>query len=198
MPTQDVRADTRRRLLDGLAQSIREKGLRSTQIIDIVRNARVSNRTFYECFADKEACFTELIEEWMLAILEIVQAALDPEAPWDEQVDTTVEAYLAALAENPALTVTVTRELPALGTRGAALQENDIDRMATFLMEMTRGPGMRRAGVEPITLGTAVMLIGGIAEIVDRAAREGQPTESVGQTIKTVVKRVIGPSVEPR
>jgi AcrR family transcriptional regulator len=197
MATQGVRADTRRRLLDGLAQSIREKGLRGTQITDIVRNARVSNRTFYECFADKESCFTELIEEWMLAILEIVRAALDPEAPWDEQVDTTVETYLAALAENPAMTVTVTRELPALGTRGAALQENDIDRMATFLMEITRGPAMRRAGVEPITLDTAVMLIGGIAEIVDRAAREGQPTESVGQTIKTVVKRVIGPRAQP-
>jgi AcrR family transcriptional regulator len=198
MATQGVRADTRRRLLDGLAQSIREKGLRGTQITDIVRNARVSNRTFYECFADKESCFTELIEEWMLAILEIVQAALDPEAPWDEQVDTAVETYLAALAENPAMTVTVTRELPALGTRGAALQEKDIDRTATFLMEMTRGPAMRRAGVEPITLDTAVMLIGGIAEIVDRAAREGQPTESVGQTIKTVVKRVIGPRPQPR
>ncbi|MFF5965158.1 TetR/AcrR family transcriptional regulator [Streptomyces collinus] len=198
MPTQGVRADTRRRLLDGLAQAIRDKGLRGTQITDIVRNARVSNRTFYECFPDKESCFTELIEEWMLAILEIVQAALDPEAPWDEQVDTTVETYLAALAENPAMTVTVTRELPALGARGAVLQENDIDRMATFLMEMTRGPAMRRAGVEPITLDTAVMLIGGIAEIVDRAAREGQPSESVGQTVKTVVKRVIGPSAHPR
>ena len=49
------RADFRRRLLAGLEQSIQEVGLQQTQIGDIVRNARTSNRTFDQCFADKEA-----------------------------------------------------------------------------------------------------------------------------------------------
>jgi AcrR family transcriptional regulator len=185
--------DAHRRLLDGLATAIREKGLRQTQINDIVRHARVSKRTFYECFADKEACFAELIEEWSLGLLAVAEAALDPHAPWEEQVDATVDAHLAALDADPALTVTITRELPAMGARGAALQEQDIDRLAQFLMDATRGPAMRHAGIEPVTLDTAVMLIGGIAEVVDRATREGRPAASVAATIKTVIKRVIGP-----
>lgn len=188
---QDINADARRRLLDGLAHSIGEKGLRGAQVTDIVRHARLSKRTFYQCFADKESCFLELIEEWMLGLHVVIKKALDPQAPWDQQVDMTVDAWLAALTHNPAMAVTITRELPALGARGAALQENDIDRFATFLMEATRGPTMRRAGVEPIAFDIAVMLIGGIAEVVDRATRAGLPPQSVGQTVKTVIKRVI-------
>src|SRR5436309_3282404 len=58
----------RQRLLDGLRQAIREQGLPQLTISDIVRNARTSKRTFYECFADKDACLVELAEEWAGAL----------------------------------------------------------------------------------------------------------------------------------
>jgi len=187
------RADFRRRLLLGLEQSIREVGLQRTQIGDIVRNARTSNRTFYECFPDKAACFAELIDEWSRETSVAVQAAIDPEASWDRRIDQSVDAYIGILATKPELTVTVTRELPALGARGIELQEEDIDRYVELLMEMTRDPGMRETGVLPVDAWTAAMLIGGVAEIIDRANREGRPLESVAGTIKRVIKRVVGP-----
>src|SRR5437016_2311545 len=40
----------RRRLLDGLAESIITRGYRSTTIAEIVSHARTSRRTFYEHF----------------------------------------------------------------------------------------------------------------------------------------------------
>ena len=103
----------------------------------------------------------------------------------DERIDQSVNAYLGFLAREPELTVTVTRELPALGSRGIALQEEDIDRYVGLLMEMTRNPGMSDAGVEPVDAWTAAMLIGGVAEILDRAIREGKPVESVGADDQT-------------
>ncbi len=184
----------RRRLLDGLAESIRQKGLQGTQIADIVANARTSRRTFYECFANKEACFEELIDEWGEEILAAVEAAVDPEAPWEEQVEATVDSYLGALARDPVLTVTVTRELPALGARGVEWQVRDIDRYVDLMVRLTRGATMRREGIEPVSTEAAVMLIGGVAEVLDRANREGKAPESVAETIKTVVKKVIGPA----
>lgn len=187
------RADFRRRLLDGLEQSIREVGLQQTQIGDIVRNARTSNRTFYECFPDKEACFAELIDEWSRETSVAVQAAVAPDAPWDRRIDQSVDAYIGILATKPELTVTVTRALPALGARGIELQEEDIDRYVGLLMETTRTQVMRDAGVTPLDAWTAAMLIGGVAEIIDRANREGKPLESVAPTIKRVIKLVIGP-----
>ena len=44
-----------RRLLDGLAASIRQKGLSRTQVSDIVGHARASRRTFYKHFPDKDS-----------------------------------------------------------------------------------------------------------------------------------------------
>jgi AcrR family transcriptional regulator len=187
------RSDFRTRLLAGLEQSIREVGLQQTQIGDIVRNARTSNRTFYECFASKEACFAELIDRWSREISDEVEAAVDPESPWDQQVDQTVDAYVGILATKPELSVTITRELPSMGLRGVELQEEDIDRYARLTMAMSRNPGHARAGVAPVDFWTALMLIGGIAEVLDRANREGKPPGSVAGTIKSVIKRVIGP-----
>src|SRR5436305_8285476 len=94
------KSDFRARLLAGLAESIAEKGLHRTQISDIVRHARTSRRTFYECFADKESCFVELVEAANASILDEMRVAVDPGAPWDAQVDQAIESYLEALSRN--------------------------------------------------------------------------------------------------
>ena len=57
----DVASPFRRRLLDGLAASIGERGYRDTTVADIVRHARTSKRTFYGEFSSKEECFIELL-----------------------------------------------------------------------------------------------------------------------------------------
>ena len=48
-------------MLDGLADSIGERGYRDTTVADIVRHARTSKRTFYDQFSSKEECFIELL-----------------------------------------------------------------------------------------------------------------------------------------
>jgi AcrR family transcriptional regulator len=186
-------SEFRQRLLDGLALSIRDIGLQRTQITDIVRNARTSNRTFYECFPNKAACFIELIDQWAEEVHRAVVAAIEDDADWDTQVDQTVDAYLEIISEKPELTVTLTRELPSLGDRGVEQREEDIDRYVVLMMDTTRNESARRAGVEGVDRETAAMLIGGFAEILDRAIREGKPPSSVGATAKQVIKRAVGP-----
>ena len=79
--------DHRERLLEALADAIRERGLRGTQIADIVRRARTSRRTFYECFEDKESCFVALVREATTQMLATIEDSIDPEAPWNVQID---------------------------------------------------------------------------------------------------------------
>jgi AcrR family transcriptional regulator len=185
--------DRRGRLLEGLAQSVREKGLQRTQIADVVRHAHTSRRTFYECFADKESAFVELIRESSIAIRGLVEAAVDPRAPWAEQIDGALDAYFAALSSDPALVATISRELPTLGERGAALQHEGVERFAQLVVRLTGGPEMRRAGVRTVTLEEAAMLMGGIAELVARAVHEDRPLAEAAGTAKTVIKAAIGP-----
>lgn len=187
-----AREDYRRRLLDGLAASIRERGLQQTQVGDIVRNARTSNRTFYECFPDKETCFAELVEEWAGEIVDTVTAAIDPAALWEHQLDQGIETLLGVLADDPAMTVTVTRDLPTLGARGIQIQEEDIDRYVDLLMTLTRGPAMRQQGIEPLSREVALMLVAGATEVVNRTIREGRPLDSVAPAVKRIFKLVVG------
>jgi AcrR family transcriptional regulator len=176
-----------------LAQSVREKGLQHTQIADVVRHARTSRRTFYECFTDKESAFVELIRESSIALRGLVEAAVDPRAPWEEQIDGALDAYFTALSGDPTLVATVSRELPTLGKRGAALQHEGVERFAQLVVQLTRGPAMRRAGVRAVTLEEAAMLMGGIAELVARAVHEDRPLSEAARTAKTVIKAAIGP-----
>jgi AcrR family transcriptional regulator len=185
------RSDFRERLLVGLAASIREKGLQGTQISDIVRHARTSRRTFYECFPDKESCFLELIEESTQAILEHVGAAVDPAAPWTTQVDQAVGAYLDALAGDPALIVTISRELPALGTRGAAYLHDSIERFAELLIRLIASS--QTGGTAAIRIEEAVMLTGGVAELVGRASTRGEDLRALAPPIERVIKAALDP-----
>jgi AcrR family transcriptional regulator len=186
-------AGHRERLLFGLAESIREKGFWGTKISDVVRHARTSRRTFYEHFPDKEACFLELVEATTGQLLADVQAAVDAAASWDEQVDRAVDAYIASLTEDPAMAVTLTRELPALGGRGVAVQRRGIERFAELCVRLVDTAEFRRAGVAPVSLDTALMLVGGLNQIVVHTVERGDALERVGPAAKDVIKAVLDP-----
>jgi AcrR family transcriptional regulator len=181
------------RLLEGLASAIREKGFRGTKIADIVAHARTSRRTFYECFADKETCFLELVDRTARELIEHVEAAVDPGASWTEQVDQAVDAYIEALAADPAITVALARELPALGGRGVAVQRQEIERFAALCIRLSDTEEFRRAGVVPVPMDTAIMLVGGLNETLVHVVERGDELERVGPVAKDVIKAVLDP-----
>jgi AcrR family transcriptional regulator len=183
----------RERLMEALAGCIRERGLRATQIADIVRVAHTSRRTFYECFPDKESCFVELVREATTQLLDAIEASVDPAAPWEGQVDQALATNLAALAEDPAVTATISRELPALGLRGAAVQRENIERYAGLVVRLVQSTRMRSAGVREVSLETAVMLVGGLNELVVHAIAHEQPLATVAAVAGDVIKAVLAP-----
>jgi AcrR family transcriptional regulator len=185
--------DHRERLLQALAEAIRERGLRGTQIADIVRRARTSRRTFYECFEDKEACFVALVREATTQMLATIEASIDPAAPWNVRIDQAIDIYVQALAQDPAMTATISRELPALGLRGAAVQREGIERYAAFMVRMLGSETGQSARVIVPSRETAVMLLGGVNELVIHAVDHGEPLSTVAEVAKDVIKAVIDP-----
>lgn len=108
------------RLLDGLAKAIAEKGYAATTIADIVRHARVSKRTFYENFADKEACFLASYRAVTERLMTTITYAVDANGAWQQQLDAAARAYLHLLEENPALTQTFLVEIHAAGPKASS------------------------------------------------------------------------------
>ena len=93
----DHAGDHRLRLLEGMAAAVNEKGYAATTIADVVRHSRVSKRTFYEHFADREACFLACYAHGSELALGAVAAAAGRGGPWPERVRAATRAYLAIL-----------------------------------------------------------------------------------------------------
>ena len=167
------------RLLDGLAASIQERGYRETTVADIVRGARTSKRTFYDHFSGKEECFAELLAANNEVLVDALVAAVDPDAPWREQVRCAVGAYVHFIEANPAITLSWIRELPALGESARPMLRRSLSRLASTLVALSANPGFRRDGVQPMAPAVAVILLGGLRELTAQTVEDGEPVAGI-------------------
>ena len=86
-----------------MAHAVAAKGYGDTTIADIVREASVSRRTFYEHFATKAECLIALYEAASHNALKVLRDAIHPEHEWRTQVERALSAYLGTMASNPVL-----------------------------------------------------------------------------------------------
>ena len=161
----DAEHPFRRRLLDGLADSIAERGYRDTTIADIVRHARTSKRTFYREFSGKEECFIELLRTANEEMIAQIKAAVDPEAFWQDQIQQAIDAYVDSIESRPAVTLSWIRELPALGAAVRSVQRQGIVQLTEMLEVITSDAGFRRAGIPTASPQLSVILLGGLREL---------------------------------
>lgn len=178
MATDQAAADAgadpfRDRLLDGLAASIAERGYRDTTVADIVRHARTSKRTFYGHFATKEQCFVDLLRANNEALIARIRTAVDPDDEWEQQIRQAVGAYVDHIVARPAITLSWIRELPGLGAVATPLHRWAMERLTDLLVDLTAGPGFRRAGIAVIARPLAVVLLGGLRELTALVVEDG-------------------------
>ncbi|MGH2959253.1 MAG: TetR/AcrR family transcriptional regulator [Solirubrobacterales bacterium] len=185
----------RARLIAGLADAIREKGLANTQISDIVRHAHASRTTFYRCFEDKDACFVALAEAMFEDTRRRVADAIDITAKWEEQVDQAVDAFLTILDEDRAVTVTFSNDLPMLGARGAQLRADSNEKYGELALALVHNPVVKEqvGDVSHITIEKTIMLMSGFEGLINRAVRRGDDLRTLAPTAKDVMKRVFAP-----
>jgi AcrR family transcriptional regulator len=169
----------RRRLLDGLAASIGERGYRATTIADIVRHARTSKRTFYGQFPSKEQCFLELLHADVEKLAEEIRGAVDPEANWHSQIHQAVEAYVGHIESQPAVTLSWIRELPSLDAAARPFQRRGLQLLTSLLVDLTGSPGFQEVGLPPLTRPLAVILVGGLRELTALAVEDGRDVRSI-------------------
>jgi AcrR family transcriptional regulator len=183
----------RRRLLDGLATSIGERGYRATTVADIVRHAHTSKRTFYDQFAGKEQCFLELLRADTERLAENIRAAVDPEADWHRQIRQAVEAYVGNIESRPAITLSWIRELPSLGAAARPVQRHGLQLLTNLLVELSGSPGFRRADLPPLTVPLAVILLGGLRELTAQAVEDEKDVREIVEPAVDASIALLGP-----
>jgi AcrR family transcriptional regulator len=183
----------RGRLLDGLAQSIVERGYRETTVADVVRIAKTSKRTFYDQFASKEECFIELLRANNEDLIVTIRGAVDPEAQWDDQVRSAAGAYVDHIASRPAITLSWIREAPALGAVALPLQRLAMGQLTDMLVDLTDSPGFRRAALPPIDRPLALILLGGLRELTALTVEAERDAREILDPAVTASLAILGP-----
>jgi AcrR family transcriptional regulator len=162
--------EPRARLLQGMARAVAAKGYTATTITDIVREARVSRRTFYEQFFDKAALLISLFEATSDQALQVLRAAIDPAQPRQRQLEQALAAYLRALAADPVLLQVLYVEILGLGRAGLAARRRVNQEFARIVLQVVNGPGKEA----PMPPHMAMALVGGINELVMEYIERGR------------------------
>jgi AcrR family transcriptional regulator len=162
-----VAASQRTRLLEAVGRAVAHKGYAAATIEDIVRDAGVSKKTFYEHFSDKLDCFLAAYEAASDELLAHVRAAQETaEAGWLATTRAGIHAYLRWLAAEPELARVFLIEIAAAGPDALERRERMRDRYAEHMRELQAGNGV------PDEIFHAV--VAGADDLVVRRLREGR------------------------
>lgn len=177
------------RLLDGLAASIREKGLPQTHVSDVVRHARASRRTFYKHFPDKDSCVVELVQLNTANIMQAIATAIDLDAPRSTRIEQAIDAYLSILSGEPDLVLALAS--PSVGERIVQAQRDGLERFAEYLASLTTVASGHVAASREISVDRAYLLASGLRSAALRAIERGEGLDRLGAEGKAVFKAVL-------
>jgi AcrR family transcriptional regulator len=168
LPRTFVAENQRERLLNGIVEAVAEHGWSAATISSITAAAKISRRTFYEHFEDKEECFLAAYEMIEAHVLDSILAAPGADEPWPERVRARLAALLDVLSRDVAVSrCFLVEPLPAGGEVAARYRE------AMQLVAATLRPEPPPSQLDMEVRDQA--LIGGIATLIVRRLNADGP-----------------------
>ncbi len=183
----------RAELVEGFCRAVEERGLAATTIADIVRHARVSKRTFYEHFADKEACFFAAYRAVAQQVMRAVAVAVNFEASWDAQIEQAVRAYVSVLDSRPKLTRAFFLEIHAAGPRAIGLRREVMSEFAELTRSFVAQARRRQPELQALTPAMATAMVGGINELMLLKAERQMKSADLAETAVALCKALVAP-----
>jgi AcrR family transcriptional regulator len=112
-----VEKSQRERILQAMGELVAIRGYHAVTVERIVKRARVSFKTFYKQFSNKEECFLELFDTVMVGAQRTMDAALAEErdSPWPQQVTAALRALFNVFLADPRIARATIVEAPTVG-----------------------------------------------------------------------------------
>lgn len=92
----------RRRLLTAAVELVFEKGVQAMTVASVSQRAGVSRKTFYDLFADREACLLAVFDEAVARVAQVAMPAFEVGGCWRARVRSGLLALLCFMDEEPA------------------------------------------------------------------------------------------------
>ena len=152
----------RARLLGAAVPVVDELGWSGVTVADIASRARVSRRTFYDLFANREDCLLAVLDDAVGCVESDLTAADLGEASWVERVRTGLWEILCFLDRDPVLARACVVQSARGSRRVSEAREEILARLAGVLGE-GRSQGGRVTQTPPLTaeglIGAALAIL---------------------------------------
>jgi len=194
-------------MLAAALEAVEEVGYGRMTVAQVISRAKVSRKTFYDVFADREDCFLAALEQAVSQVGKLVRAAYEREDGWRDGLRAGLGELLVFLDEEPALAKLCLVEALGAGPRV-------LERRARLLEELAeivdRGRFVSSAVREPPEVAAEGVVGAVLAVLHTRALEEGpEPFCSLlGSLMNIVVLPYLGaraasrelcrPAPEPR
>ena len=166
LPRQFVLHNQRARLVDAAVHVFGTRSFGEARVADVLQHAAISRKTFYEQFADKEACFLAAYEAASIRARDAVRAAAREHSRREDRLRAGIHALLTFLADEAELARLLVVEVTGAGPTALRRREQAVREFATML-----APG---TGELPLA---ARVTVGGIWEVVHALVLEGRGSE---------------------
>jgi AcrR family transcriptional regulator len=187
----------RSRLLAAAVSAVDELGYADATVGDITGRARVSRRTFYELFKNREECLAAVLEDVVASVEGEIAAVGLSDLPWRERVRGGLGVILSFLDREPALARVCVVQASRGGMEVLGRREEILVGLAAVLDE---GRVQAQRGRECSAL-TAEGLVGAAFAIVYArlSRREPEPlTDLVGELMGMIVLPYLGAAAARR
>jgi AcrR family transcriptional regulator len=166
-PRRVVREVQRARMLEAMVEGVAEKGYVRVSVADVIERARVSRKTFYEQFGNKEDCFLAAYDAGVDQLLEAIDATVAPPAPdWLTAARRAVEVYVATVAASPAFARAFLIEVLGAGPRALARRDVVQERFAAQLAAIHRRARADIPEIPAVPSHTFRAAVGAVNELV--------------------------------
>jgi len=191
LPRGQVTQIQRSRMLAAAVEAVEEVGYARMTVAQVISRARVSRKTFYDVFTDREDCFLAVFEQALSRARLRASEAYEREAGWREGTRSALATLLLLIDEEPALARLCIIE--ALGA-GARVLERRSQLLAEVADIVDRGRLAASATRNPPKI-TAEAVVGAIVTVLHTHVLEGRKesaTELLGPLMSVIVLPYLG------
>ena len=164
-------ASQRARMLDAITRAVADKGYSRVTVGDVVSEAGVSRRTFYEQFKDKEDCFLAAYATGTEALIKDMVAAslaVGDDADWREVLQVAIDSYVGGLAADPEFAKTFLVDVLGAGHAAVELRVQVYEQFVLQYVILARRAAREQPEIGEVPEVYLRALVGGIGELVQQ------------------------------
>jgi AcrR family transcriptional regulator len=197
-PRERLAEVQRARIVAAATEVVAELGYAGLTVAEIIAHAKISRRTFYEIFADREECFLAAFDAALARVAEPVLAGHAVEGPWRERIAAALTALLATFDEQPALARVLVLDALAAGPAALRRRAAAIDALVHAVDEGRRAAARARDPGPLAAEGVVGAVLGVLhARLLD--ARRRKPLLALAAPLmSTIVLPYLGPAAAER